>query len=104
MIGAGLAGMHYALQLLSMQPKLNIAMICKANLMECNSRYAQGGIAAVLDPLDSIQEHIQDTLSSERVYALNHMLNVLFNKVLKQFKIWNNIRFHLQKTLKVAFL
>jgi L-aspartate oxidase len=63
-IGAGLAGMHYALQLLSMQPKLNIAMICKANLMECNSRYAQGGIAAVLDPLDSIQEHIQDTLSS----------------------------------------
>jgi len=63
-IGSGLAGMHYALQLLEMQPKLKIAMICKANATECNSRYAQGGIAAVMDPIDTINEHIEDTLKA----------------------------------------
>lgn len=63
-IGTGLAGMHYALQLLDMQPKLKIAMISKANATECNSRYAQGGIAAVMEEKDSVQDHIQDTLKA----------------------------------------
>ena len=61
-VGAGLAGMHYALQILALQPHLKIAMICKADAMECNSRYAQGGIAAVTDPFDSVEQHIKDTL------------------------------------------
>ena len=61
-IGSGLAGMHYALQILELQPHLKIAMICKADAMECNSRYAQGGIAAVTDPLDSVEQHIKDTV------------------------------------------
>jgi L-aspartate oxidase len=63
-IGGGLAGMHYALQLLEMQPKLKIALICKADSMECNSRYAQGGIAAVVDPIDSIKSHVEDTIQA----------------------------------------
>lgn len=63
-IGAGLAGMHYALQLLKLQPNLKIAMVCKSNAKECNSRYAQGGIAAAIDPTDSVEQHIQDTLKA----------------------------------------
>lgn len=63
-IGAGLAGMHYAVQLSKMQPELKIAMICKSNPTECNSRYAQGGIAAVTSPLDSIEKHVDDTLKA----------------------------------------
>lgn len=63
-IGAGLAGMHYALQILSLQPHLKIALVCKSELMECNSRYAQGGIAAVTDPMDSIEKHVADTLTA----------------------------------------
>lgn len=43
-IGTGLAGLHYCLQLLAIQPKLNIALISKAESIECNSRYAQGGL------------------------------------------------------------
>lgn len=46
-IGTGLAGLQYCLQLISLQPRLNIALISKADAIECNSRYAQGGIASV---------------------------------------------------------
>ncbi|NCX96816.1 MAG: FAD-binding protein, partial [Chitinophagia bacterium] len=61
-IGAGLAGMHYALQVLKLQPHLKIALICKSDTTECNSRYAQGGIAAVAQLPDTLEQHIQDTL------------------------------------------
>lgn len=61
-IGTGLAGLHYCLQLLEMQPRLKIALISKAEAMECNSRYAQGGIAAVSTNEDSLESHVNDTL------------------------------------------
>ena len=61
-IGTGLAGLHYCMQLLSLQPHLKIALISKAEANECNSRYAQGGIAAVFTPDDSTESHIADTL------------------------------------------
>ena len=61
-IGTGLAGLHYCMQLLTLQPHINIALISKAEANECNSRYAQGGIAAVVTAEDSIESHIEDTL------------------------------------------
>ncbi len=63
-IGTGLAGLHYCLQLLKLQPHVKIAVISKAEAMECNSRYAQGGIAAVSTPEDSLETHITDTLAA----------------------------------------
>ena len=63
-IGTGLAGLHYCMQLLSLQPHLNIALISKSEANECNSRYAQGGIAAVITAEDSLESHIQDTLQA----------------------------------------
>jgi L-aspartate oxidase len=63
-IGSGLAGLHYCLSILQIQPKLNIALICKAEATECNSRYAQGGIAAVFSPTDSVESHIADTIKA----------------------------------------
>ncbi|MFA6303820.1 MAG: L-aspartate oxidase [Legionella sp.] len=63
-LGTGLAGLHYCLQLLEMQPNLKIALISKAEAMECNSRYAQGGIAAAYASEDSLESHIADTLSA----------------------------------------
>lgn len=63
-IGSGLAGLHYCMQLLALKPTLSIALISKAQLNECNSRYAQGGIAAVFSPEDSIDAHIKDTLKA----------------------------------------
>lgn len=61
-IGTGLAGLHYCLQLLQHQPKIKIALVSKGNAAECNSHYAQGGIAAVHLPKDNIEMHIADTL------------------------------------------
>lgn len=63
-IGTGLAGLQYCLQLLSLQPHLKIALISKAEIIECNSRYAQGGIAAVFSSEDSLEAHIADTVAS----------------------------------------
>lgn len=63
-LGTGLAGLHYCLQLLALQPQLKIALISKADAHECNSRYAQGGIAAATTPIDSLESHITDTLAA----------------------------------------
>lgn len=61
-LGTGLAGLHYCLQLLAIQPHLKIALVSKAESIECNSRYAQGGIAAAFSPEDSLESHVSDTL------------------------------------------
>lgn len=61
-IGTGLAGLHYCLQLLATLPTAKIALISKAQVIESNSRYAQGGIAAACSTEDSLQSHISDTL------------------------------------------
>lgn len=61
-IGSGVSALHFCCQLLSMQAQVRIAVITKDSLEECNSRYAQGGIAAVMDENeDSFESHISDT-------------------------------------------
>ena len=39
-----------------------VAVVTKKQSAESNTNYAQGGIAAVMDPADSVQDHIRDTL------------------------------------------
>lgn len=58
-IGSGLAGMTLALHLAE---KRKVGLITKRDLLEGSSTYAQGGIAAVLDTDDSVEDHIRDTL------------------------------------------
>lgn len=58
-VGSGLAGLSVALRL---PASCRIALICKRTLDESASNYAQGGIAAVLDPVDSIEQHVADTM------------------------------------------
>ena len=61
-IGTGLSGLHYCMQLLTLQPKITIALISKATTADCNSYYAQGGIASVSIPEDSFESHVNDTM------------------------------------------
>jgi L-aspartate oxidase len=63
-VGTGLAGLHFCLTLLKSAPLVRIALINKVAGNECNSRYAQGGIAAVTSTEDSIEDHIRDTLQA----------------------------------------
>ena len=58
-IGSGAAGNSLALQ---MPENLSVAVISKSTLHEGSTYYAQGGISAVLSKLDSIQDHIDDTM------------------------------------------
>ena len=39
-----------------------VAVITKATVEEGCTTYAQGGVCAVLDPLDSVDKHISDTM------------------------------------------
>ena len=61
-IGSGASGLSLALQLAESND-LRIAVISKAAINEGATFYAQGGISAVLDNQDSIESHVQDTLT-----------------------------------------
>ena len=58
-IGSGLAGLTMALQVADTK---RVCIVSKREVSDSASSWAQGGIAAVLNSEDSIEEHIQDTL------------------------------------------
>lgn len=58
-LGSGLAGLTLALQLAHHR---KVALVTKRALTDGASQWAQGGIAAVLDQTDSVDEHVRDTL------------------------------------------
>ncbi|MDG6101008.1 L-aspartate oxidase [Dactylosporangium aurantiacum] len=59
-IGSGVAGLTAALHL--REAGLHVTVVTKVNIDDGSTRWAQGGIAAVLDPLDTPEAHAQDTL------------------------------------------
>ena len=60
-IGSGIAGLSVALKLAR---HYRVTVVAKAALHEGSTQHAQGGIAAVLDPFDSVESHIKDTLEA----------------------------------------
>ncbi|MGA9666711.1 MAG: L-aspartate oxidase [Gallionella sp.] len=60
-IGSGLAGLTLALKLAECK---KVGLITKKSLLDGASGWAQGGIAAVLSEEDSVDAHIQDTLTA----------------------------------------
>ncbi len=59
-IGSGIAGMSFALKVAK---KGSVALICKTELEEANTYFAQGGVASVTNlQVDNFEKHIQDTM------------------------------------------
>ena len=58
-VGSGIAGLIAALEIARQH---DVTLVTKSELAESNTRWAQGGIAAVMFPDDSVAEHIADTL------------------------------------------
>jgi len=58
-VGSGLAGLSAALHL---APTHRVAILTKRELNDGSSRWAQGGIAAVMGEGDTLEAHVQDTL------------------------------------------
>ena len=60
-IGSGIAGMSFALKVV--EKGKSVAIICKTELEEANTYFAQGGIASVTNlQVDNFEKHIHDTM------------------------------------------
>ena len=60
-VGAGLAGLTVALRVADHRP---VVVLAKRTRSESATAWAQGGIVGVLDPSDSVESHVQDTLAA----------------------------------------
>jgi L-aspartate oxidase len=66
-LGSGVAGLSAAVHLAAGQPELNVGVLTKGDLAQSTTRWAQGGVAAVLgggDDEDSTDLHLADTLAA----------------------------------------
>ena len=58
-VGSGIAGLSFALKAANVG---KVLIVTKSNEDESNTKYAQGGVAVVIDQADSFENHIADTL------------------------------------------
>jgi len=76
-IGSGIAGLYTALKLSELG---EVTLLTKDTLVESNTSYAQGGIAAAIDPGDSPELHFQDTITAGAGLCLPDAVTVLVNE------------------------
>jgi L-aspartate oxidase len=60
-VGSGIAGLYTALLA---KDHGSVLVLTKGSISDCNTKYAQGGIAAPIGENDSTQLHLQDTLAA----------------------------------------
>ncbi|MEK6223516.1 MAG: L-aspartate oxidase [Thermodesulfobacteriales bacterium] len=73
-IGSGLAGLYAALYASRFG---KVILLTKSTIEESNSFWAQGGIAAAMDPEDSTWFHIEDTLRAGRGLCNREAVEIL---------------------------
>ena len=73
-VGSGLAGLYAALYASKFG---SVILLTKSTIEESNSFWAQGGIAAAMDPEDSTWFHIEDTLRAGRGLCNRQAVEIL---------------------------
>ena len=64
-LGSGIAGLTFAIKAAQTHPNRKILVLTKTDEGESNTRYAQGGVAAVWDhEKDTYSKHVEDTLDA----------------------------------------
>ena len=77
-IGSGIAGLTYALKVAQDCPDKTITILTKTQSDETNTKYAQGGIAGVMDfDHDSFSKHIEDTLIAGDGLCNRHIVEIV---------------------------
>ncbi|SDM35493.1 L-aspartate oxidase [Paenibacillus sp. OK060] len=76
-IGSGIAGLFTAIKA---SEQRSVLMITKKSLLDSNTRYAQGGIAAVIAEDDSPAYHLQDTLVAGAGLCRSEAVEALVNE------------------------
>ena len=62
-VGSGIAGLYTALLA---QKQGSVLIITKGSIEDCNTKYAQGGIAAAIGKNNSPETHFKDTVACRR--------------------------------------
>lgn len=76
-IGSGIAGLFAAIKA---SEERRVVMITKKSLLESNTRYAQGGIAAVISDEDSPASHREDTLIAGAGLCASQSVDILVHE------------------------
>ena len=84
-IGSGIAGLTYALKISEAKPDCQVIVMTKTSSDETNTKYAQGGVAAVWDDeTDNFEKHIEDIpLGVTTLSSLGIIVNELITNAMK---------------------
>jgi L-aspartate oxidase len=73
-VGSGIGGLYTALQA---KQYGSVLIITKGSIEDCNTRYAQGGIAAAIGKNDTAELHIQDTIAAGAGLSNEEAVNIM---------------------------
>ncbi len=82
-LGSGAAGLAAAL---AVRPVRSVLIVTKDTLDAGSTAWAQGGLAGVLDPQDSLENHVRDTLAAGAGLCDEHAVRMLVSEAPKALR------------------
>jgi L-aspartate oxidase len=87
-VGSGIAGLRAAIEAAQHH---KVTLVCKDSVTKSNTWAAQGGIAAVMDPEDDLESHIDDTIKTGCGIADRKVIDLVVSrcpKLVRQLYDW----------------